>query len=110
LISTSSSNVSLYFILVGGDGGGNIAKSTAELISPAGFASGSFLQEQKIITIVLMKILFIYLTKVIDIALLVHLKNGKTSIIVLWWFQVVVSFANAELYYNNSELNVSLSV
>jgi hypothetical protein len=39
--------VSLYFTLVGGDGGGKIAASTAELISPAGFVGGSFLQENK---------------------------------------------------------------
>ena len=62
---TSSNNVSLYFTLVGGDGGGKIATSTAELISPAGFGTGSFLQEHKIIIIALMKILFIYMTKVI---------------------------------------------
>jgi hypothetical protein len=37
--------VSLYFTLVGGDGEGKIASSTAELMSPAGLAGGSFLQE-----------------------------------------------------------------
>jgi hypothetical protein len=37
--------VSLYFTLVGGDGGGKITASTAELISLAGFAGGSFLQD-----------------------------------------------------------------
>jgi hypothetical protein len=45
LISTSSKRVSLYFTLVGGDGGGKITASTAELISLAGFAGGSFLQD-----------------------------------------------------------------
>jgi hypothetical protein len=45
LISTSSNSVSLYFTLVGGDGGGKITASTAELISLAGFAGGSFLQD-----------------------------------------------------------------
>jgi hypothetical protein len=45
LISTSSNSVSLYFTVVGGDGGGKIAASTAELISLAGFAGGSFLQD-----------------------------------------------------------------
>jgi hypothetical protein len=50
--------VSLYFTLVGGGGGGNIAASTAELISPAGFAGGSFLQESaKTPTITSQKIL-----------------------------------------------------
>jgi hypothetical protein len=45
LIRTSSNRVSLYFTPVGGDGGGKITASTAELISPAGFAGGSFLQD-----------------------------------------------------------------
>jgi hypothetical protein len=44
-MSTSSNNVSLYFTLVSGDGGGKIASSTAELISPDGLAGGSFLHE-----------------------------------------------------------------
>jgi hypothetical protein len=40
--------VSLYFTLVGGDGGGKIAASTAELMSPVGFGGGSFLQDSVI--------------------------------------------------------------
>jgi hypothetical protein len=40
--------VSLYFTLVSGDGGGNMAASTAAFISPAGFAGGSFLHESVI--------------------------------------------------------------